>query len=94
MSLSPLDGRWTTSIWAGKSQKSDEHVIIVGDEVRLARFVRRKAETMRWNKKMFEKVLCTPWLPRLDPHTPAARLKRYITKAYLDKCRPTPECLG
>jgi len=94
MQLHTLDERWTTAIWVGKSYKSDEHIIIVGNEVRLARSVRRKAESKRWNRKMLENVLCTPWLPRLDPGTPAARPKRYITRAYLEKYKPTPECPG
>jgi hypothetical protein len=94
MQLSSLDERWTTCIWVGKGQQSDEHILIVGDEVRLARSVRRKATGKRWNKTMLQKVLCTPWLPRLDPHTPAARPPRYITKAYMDKHGRTPECPG
>ncbi len=47
MQLSSLDERWTTSVWVGKSHKSDEPFVIVGDEVRLARSVRRQAETKR-----------------------------------------------
>ncbi|CAK0841766.1 unnamed protein product [Prorocentrum cordatum] len=92
--LSSLDERWTTCIWLGKSWKTDEHIIVLGNEVRLARSVRRKAIGKRWNKKMLDKVLCTPWLPRLDAQTPAVRPKRYITKAYLDKYGLTPECPG
>ena len=77
MQLSSLERRWTTCIWVGKKQKSDEHIIIVGNEVRPARSVRRKVAGKRWNTKMPEKVLCTPWLPRLGPGTPANRPKRH-----------------
>ncbi len=52
-----LDEPWTASIWVGKSQKSDECIIVVGDEARLARSVRRKSATKRWSEKLLEKVL-------------------------------------
>ena len=56
--------------------------------------LRRKAASKRWNRKMLERVLMTPWRPRLEAATPAARPKRYITQAYLDKHGRTPDCPG
>ena len=92
--LSSLDARWTTAIWLGKSWKTNEHIIAVGNDVRLARSVRRKITSKRFNRKMLQNVLVTPWKPRLEPTTQPNRPRRYITKAYITKYGPTPECGG
>ena len=75
-SLHTLDERWTTCIWLGKTHKTDEHIVTLNNEVKLARAVKRKSDDKRWNRKMLESVLSTPWQPRLEPGTPAVRPAR------------------
>lgn len=85
--LSSLDERWTTAIWLGKSVKSDEHVIVVGSEVRLARSVRRKAEGKRWSKCLRRSSArhgCHAWTRRRPPSAPGGtsrvRMSRSIRR--------------
>ncbi len=36
-SLTSLEERWTTCIWLGQTHKSDEHIVALGNEVKLVR---------------------------------------------------------
>ncbi|CAK0906981.1 unnamed protein product [Prorocentrum cordatum] len=85
--LSPLDERWSARVWSGTSWKTDERIIALGSEVRLARSVRRKAQGRRWGTEMRNEVPCTPRLPRLGAQTPAARPIARACLAYLDRSR-------
>ena len=50
--LTKLDDRWRTTIWLGKSDRSDEHIIGSETGAVLARPVRRKVKGKRWNERV------------------------------------------
>ena len=62
--LTKLDDRWSTAIWLGKSDRSDEHIIRLETGAVLARSFRREVEGKRWNQRALKMVAGTPWNPR------------------------------
>ena len=89
--LTKLDDRWRTAIWLVKSDRSDEHIIGLENEAVLARSVRRKVESKRWNERALKMVTGTPWTPR--PGEVVVR-RRYITRALIERYGPTEDCGG
>ena len=89
--LTKLDDRWRTSIWLGKSDRSDEHIVGLQTGAVLARSARRKVEGKRWNEKALKMVTGTPWKPR--PGDVVVR-RTYITRALIERYGPTADCSG
>ena len=91
-----LGERWSSSLWFGKSFRSDEHILCLGNDIREARSVRRKSQGSRWNNKMLSSALVTPWKPRLEPTTPVQKQwpAQYITKTLIEQHGASPGCNG
>ena len=71
--------RFFDAIWVGKSEKSDEHLLLTPHGVRRARTVRRLPEEEHWDKDLLKAVRGLPWragslpLPLDKPAEPAAQ---------------------
>ena len=87
--LTKLDDRCRTAIWLGKSDRSDEQIIGLGNGAVLPRSVRRKVEGKRWNERALKMVTGTPWNPR--PGEVVAR-RRYVPRALVERYGPTEDC--
>ena len=92
--LSSLDERWAISIRLCGSVGTDERIVAVGNEIRLARSARRTTKGQRWGEIMRGWLLRAAWPPRLEPQTPVARPKRRMTNSYLQKYGRIPACPG
>ena len=58
-----LADRWKSGVWLGKSDLTDEHLVLTDDGVVYARSVRRLAENS-WSEENLEAVVETPQKPR------------------------------
>ncbi len=56
-----LDEKWRYEIWVGKSEASDENVILTEDSVMLARTVRIVSDEAMNEMKFHERVRGLPW---------------------------------
>ena len=89
--LTKLDDRWCTTIWLGKSDRSDEHIIGLETGAVLARSARRKVEGKRWNERELMMATGTPW--NFWPGEEVVR-RRYIKRALIDRYGPIEDSGG
>ena len=61
------DSRWTAGCWVGRSELSDEHILLTERGIRMTRTVRRVPESERWDKKLILAALGVPWNPMTGP---------------------------
>ena len=59
-----LDDRWNLGLWLGKSLASDEYYVVTSAGVRRCRFIWRRPEKQRWDRKMLTEMNGEKWNPR------------------------------
>lgn len=90
-----LDARWETGLFLGRVEASDEVLVGVGAEVNRARAIRRKPESMRWDKNVYLSFTAKPWGPKGQLRDRVSRNPPlYITKAKVATHGKTPGCRG
>ena len=55
------DSRWSTGLWLGKFEASDEHIVGLGAAVSKTRTVRRLPEDKRWSGETVDQLRALPW---------------------------------
>ena len=90
---SKLEEQWKEAHWVGKSERSDEPLLVFRGSTCSARAIRRKPREEQWNLDSVKEVVVHPWELRVRTEfdTPAVRQK-YITNQALNKHGRTPHC--
>ena len=57
------DDRWNVCIWLGKSLRSDEHLVGTPTGCKTCRSIWRRPENKRFEKRVLENMVGTPWEP-------------------------------
>ena len=90
---SKLAEKWKDAHWVGKSERSDEQLLVIRGLTRSARAGRRQARDEKWNLETVKAVLnrIQEWKASTEIDTSVDRQK-YITNQALHKHRRAPFC--
>ncbi len=55
------DAGWVEGIWSGRTNSSDEHIILTPEKVVYARAIKAVEEKERWDADFIDKIRWTPW---------------------------------
>lgn len=90
---SKLETKWGDGLWVGKVESSDEHIVLTKDGVQKVRAIRRKEESERFSKDLYDAVRELPWSLSGTLHdTIGKERRRYITRAMIEEHGKTPGC--
>ena len=87
-----LDAKWQLGVWVGKTDESDEHILLTPTGVQKARSVHRKPEAEKWDSVFFGQAKGSPWNPAAvaarevlsaGPMMIQRERRMYITKAMI-----------
>ena len=98
-----LEATGEKGVVVGKSEDTDEWILITRAAVQKSRAIHRLAPSARYDKEFLAQCVGTPWNPRGKvtdqydvtkvPHLGAGGIKKmYITRAMRDEIGPTPGC--
>ena len=99
-----LCSSWDLGIWLGRSTRTNEHLVGTRTGVIRARTVKRRPETLNWDKELYGAMNFVPWLidgPVARPEagwtpTPGCKACDEESSGVKRRARPynhTPECL-
>ena len=57
-----LGSSWDLGIWLGRSTRTHEHLVGTRTGVIKARTVKRRPETFKWDRELYEAMNFVPWL--------------------------------
>ena len=57
-----LDSSWDLGIWMGRSTRTNEHLVGTRTGAIRARTVKRRPETLKWDRELYEAMNYVPWL--------------------------------
>ncbi|CAK0848466.1 unnamed protein product [Prorocentrum cordatum] len=87
--------RWGKAVWAGKDNRTGEHLLATAAGRKTARTINGRVEDQRWSRSLFNKVECMPWDARAGPGAaPPPPRRRCIARAIIDRVGPAPGCDG
>ena len=71
-----LEHHWSYGVWVGKTEDSEEHIVLTSDGARIARTVRVLDETVAKEKALWLHVCDVPWDPRKASHPDGKKLRK------------------
>jgi hypothetical protein len=92
-----LEARWQKAVWFGKTDQSDEHIVVDKDGWRTCRTVARRPEDKRWNKKFFATVNVRSYeaarvATLKDAADDAGSRRRYLTRIIVGDYGASQHC--
>jgi len=92
-----LEARWQKAVWFGKTDQSDEHIVVDKDGWRTCRTVARRPEDKRWNKKFFATVNVRSYeaarvATLKDAADEAGSRRRYLTRTIVGEYGASQHC--
>ena len=57
-----LGSPWDLGIWLGRSTRTNEHLVSTRIGVIKARTVKRRPETLKWDRELYDAMNFVPWL--------------------------------
>ena len=71
-----LEHHWSYGVWFGKTEESEEHIVLTSDGARIARTVRVLDEAVAKEKAMWLHVCGVPWDPRKASHPDGKKMRK------------------
>ena len=71
-----LEHHWSYGVWVGKTEDSEEHIVLTWDGARIARTVRVLDEAVAKEKAMWLHVCGVPWDPRKASHPDGKKMRK------------------
>ena len=71
-----LEHHWSYGVWVGKTEDSEEHIVLTSDGARLARTVRVLDEAVAKEKAMWLHVCGVPWDLRKASHPDGKKMRK------------------
>ena len=58
-----LDNRWSSGVWLGMRERTNESIIGTSEGCLKARSIKRRPEALRWEKTQWDNLQGVPWEP-------------------------------